>query len=110
LLVFVGGGSGALLRWWLGGLVASPWGTLAVNILGCFGMGLLAGWLGRSGGPEQARLLLGVGLLGGFTTMSAFALDTVMLWSRAPGTALAYAGLTITGSLAGLTLGLAIAR
>ncbi|GAA4000145.1 hypothetical protein GCM10022211_08030 [Sphingomonas humi] len=73
-------------------------------------MGLLAGVLGRSGGPEQARLLLGVGLLGGFTTMSAFALDTVSLWSRAPATAVAYAGLTLAGSLAGLAMGLALSR
>ena len=90
--------------------MASPWGTLVVNLIGCLGMGLLAGWLGRSGGSEQARLLLGVGLLGGFTTMSAFALDTVMLWTRAPGTALTYAALTIAGSLAGLALGLTIGR
>lgn len=110
MLVFVGGGSGALLRWLMGGLVASPWGTLLVNLVGCLLMGLLAGLLGRSGGQEQVRLLLGVGLLGGFTTMSAFALETVLLWSRAPGTALLYAGLTIAGSLAGLALGLTIAR
>lgn len=110
MLVFVGGGSGALLRWLLGGLVPSPWGILAVNIVGCVAMGLLAGLLGRSGGHEQARLLLGVGLLGGFTTMSAFALDTILLWTRAPMTALAYAGLTIAGSLGGLALGLTIAR
>lgn len=73
-------------------------------------MGLLAGVLGRSGGQETARLLLGVGLLGGFTTMSAFALDTVQLWSRAPATALLYAGLTIAGSLVGLALGLTMSR
>ena len=90
--------------------MASPWGTLVVNVLGCTLMGLLAGVLGRTGGSEQARLLLGVGLLGGFTTMSAFALDTISLWSRAPGTALTYAGLTLAGSLAGLALGLAVAR
>jgi CrcB protein len=90
--------------------VPSPWGILAVNILGCLAMGLLAGVLSKSGEHEQARLLLGVGLLGGFTTMSAFALDTVLLWSRAPGTALLYAALTIGGSLAGLALGLTVAR
>lgn len=73
-------------------------------------MGLLAGTLARSAAGEQARLLLSVGLLGGFTTMSAFALDTISLWSRAPGTALAYTGLTIVGSLGGLALGLALTR
>ena len=91
-------------------MVASPWGTLLVNLAGCLGMGLLAGWLLRTGGSEQARLLLGVGLLGGFTTMSAFALDTITLWAKAPATAIGYAALTILGSLAGLTLGLAAAR
>lgn len=90
--------------------MASPWGTLTVNLVGCGLMGLLAGWLGRTGGGEQVRLLLGVGLLGGFTTMSAFALDTVLLWSKAPATAFAYAALTLAGSLAGLALGLAAAR
>ncbi len=73
-------------------------------------MGLLAGVLARSGGNEQARLLLGVGLLGGFTTMSAFALESVDLWTRAPATAAFYAGATIAGSLAALAAGLAIAR
>lgn len=99
-----------MLRWWLGQSMASPWGTLAVNLLGCLLMGMLAGWLLRSGGHEPTQLLLGVGLLGGFTTMSAFALDTIQLWTRAPATALLYAGLTIAGSLAGLLLGLVIAR
>lgn len=90
--------------------MASPWGTLFVNLAGCLAMGLLAGWLLRGNGSEQARLLLGVGLLGGFTTMSAFALDTITLWSKAPVTALGYAAITIVGSLAGLALGLAAAR
>lgn len=88
----------------------APLGTLTVNLLGCLAMGLLAGWLIRSGGNEQARLLLGIGLLGGFTTMSAFALDSVELWLRSPLTAAAYAGATVVGSLAALAAGLAIAR
>lgn len=73
-------------------------------------MGLLAGWLARSGGSAQVRLLLGVGLLGGFTTMSAFALDSAELWASSPVTALAYAGATIAGSLGALALGLALVR
>ncbi|GAA4024175.1 hypothetical protein GCM10022280_26290 [Sphingomonas swuensis] len=73
-------------------------------------MGLLAGWLLRTGGNEQARLLLGVGLLGGFTTMSAFALDSVELWSRSPLTALCYAAATLGGSLAAVALGLLLTR
>ena len=91
-------------------MITAPWGTLAVNLLGCLLMGMLAGWLGRGGGPEGARLLLGAGLLGGFTTMSAFALDTVTLWSREPATALVYAGLTIAGAIAGVAAGLFLFR
>jgi CrcB protein len=99
-----------LLRWWLGGFFRPPLGTLAVNLLGCLAMGLLAGWLARSGGNEQARLLLGAGLLGGFTTMSAFGLDSVDLWTRSPLAALAYVGATIAGSLGAVALGMAISR
>jgi len=73
-------------------------------------MGMLVAWLVRSGGNPQLRLLLGVGLLGGFTTMSAFAVETVELWLRSPGTALIYAGLTIAGSLGAVALGLALLR
>lgn len=73
-------------------------------------MGLLAGWLGRSGGNEQARLLLGVGLLGGFTTMSAFAFDAAELWLRSPATAAAYALATVAGSVGALALGLMLTR
>ena len=77
-------GFGAVLRWqlgramtgWLGAPVvtAFPFATLAANAAGSLAMGLLAGWLARhgSGEGEQLRLLLGVGLLGGFTTFSAF--------------------------------------
>lgn len=110
LLVFLGGGTGAWLRWWLGGMISPPWGTLAVNLVGCLLTGMFAGWLGRGGGSEGARLLLGAGLLGGFTTMSAFALDTVSLWSREPATALIYAGLTIAGAIAGVAAGMFLFR
>lgn len=61
-----------------------PWATLAVNAVGSVLMGFLAGWLVRQGSAEseQLRLLLGVGLLGGFTTFSAFSLEMVMLIER----------------------------
>lgn len=93
-----------------GTLIKGSPATLSINLLGCLLMGLLAGWLGRNGGNESARLLLGVGLLGGFTTMSAFALDSVELWLRSPLTALAYAAATIIGCLSALSLGLLVAR
>jgi len=73
-------------------------------------MGLLAGFLSRSGGNEPTRLLLGVGLLGGFTTMSAFALDGAQLWVRSPLLALGYAAATMVGCLLAVAAGLLIAR
>jgi len=92
LSVALGGGIGALLRYqagrWMTGLLGPnivgtfPFATLAVNAAGSIAMGVLAGVLARGGGGEQARLLLGVGLLGGFTTFSAFSLEMVLLIER----------------------------
>jgi CrcB protein len=115
LLVFLGAGLGGVLRH-AAGLAALrlagpgfPWGTLAVNIVGCLVMGVLAA--GLAAHRTEARLLLMTGVLGGFTTFSAFSLDAVLLWQR--GEALA-AGLYVLGSvalsLAALILGLALGR
>ena len=85
-LVFAGGGAGACLRYLTGRLALAlfgpgyPWGTLAANLLGGLAMGCLAGWLAFRSGPEQVRLLLGVGVLGGFTTFSSFGNDTMNLF------------------------------
>ncbi len=113
LLVAFGGGVGAWLRFVAGRLVgpaAFPYATLTVNILGSFAMGLLAGWLARDGvGSEGWRLLLGVGVLGGFTTFSAFSLEIVTLAQRgAIGAAAAYAALSLAGGIVGLIAGLRI--
>ena len=117
LLVVVGGGLGAWLRFAIGRLIGSigfPYATLTVNILGSFAMGLLVGWLARQGGPgsfdsEGWRLLLGVGVLGGFTTFSAFSLEIVTLAQRgAVGAAAAYAALSLVGGVIGLMAGLRI--
>ena len=117
LLVVLGGGIGAWLRFVAGRLIGSaafPNATLAVNILGSFAMGLLVGWLARQGGPgsfdsEGWRLLLGVGVLGGFTTFSAFSLEIVTLAQRgAIGAAAAYAALSLVGGVIGLMAGLRI--
>ena len=113
LLVALGGGIGAWLRFAATRLLqgpAFPWATLSVNLLGSFAMGLLAGWLARHGG-EQWRLLLGVGVLGGFTTFSAFSLELVELVQRgAFGWAALYAALSVAGGVLGLIAGLAMAR
>ena len=127
LHVAIGGAVGAVLRYqlgramtvWLGGPAMSifPWATLAVNALGSLLMGMLAGWLVRHGavgsgqGSEQLRLLLGVGLLGGFTTFSAFSLEMVLLIERGQ-CALAglYAILSFALGISALLFGLTVMR
>ncbi len=113
LLVALGGGLGAWLRFVAGRLVGStafPYATLSINVLGSLAMGLLAGWLARQGSETEGwRLLLGVGVLGGFTTFSAFSLEIVTLAQRgAIGVAAAYAALSLAGGIIGLIAGLRI--
>ena len=81
-------------------------------MIGCAAMGLLFGWLARHGGAnETMRLLLGVGLLGGFTTFSAFSLEMLLLIQRgSAGLAVAYAGLSVLAGLAALYGGLVLMR
>jgi CrcB protein len=119
-LVAVGGGIGAALRYQFGRVVqhalgphaatAFPWATLGVNLSGSLAMGLLAGWLagpGAANGSEAWRLALGVGVLGGFTTFSAFSLELVLLAQRgAWHLAAAYAALSLLGGALALALGL----
>ncbi|HUQ13579.1 MAG TPA: fluoride efflux transporter CrcB [Novosphingobium sp.] len=122
-LVALGGGVGAVLRYqagrattqWFGvaAVTAFPWATLAVNVLGSLAMGLLAGWLARhgSGASDTWRLLLGVGLLGGFTTFSAFSLELMLLIERGQAAvAVTYAAVSIFAGLAALYLGLIAVR
>lgn len=117
LLVMTGGGIGAGLRYLCGRWALAlfgpgyPWGTLSVNIVGSLAMGLLAGVLARTGGSEQIRLFIGVGLLGGFTTFSAFSLELYeMLLRGALPTALAYAAISITAGVAGLWIAIHLVR
>lgn len=121
LLVALGGGVGAVGRYQLGRAVTHmagpnsgfPWGTLSANLLGSLAMGFLVGWLAHrgAGGSEHLRLLIGVGLLGGFTTFSAFSLEMVLLVERgAPGLAVLYAGVSVLAGLAALYLGLITMR
>lgn len=120
--VALGGSIGAWLRFLVGrGVVrrlgpeaasAFPWATLGINIAGSFAMGLLVGWLARQGdGGESLRLLLGVGVLGGFTTFSAFSLEVVQLAQRGSvGLSVLYALGSVLAGIAGLLAGLALVR
>ncbi len=92
---------------------AFPAGTLAVNVLGSLLMGFLAGWLALKyeGGGQALRLFLATGILGGFTTFSAFSLDAVLLWERGDVLAsVAYVLASVVLSIAALLLGLVIMR
>jgi CrcB protein len=119
VLVFIGGGGGAVARYLVGQqalrLVGPGWpsGTLAVNIVGGLLMGLLAGYFAHRGGPHQHAwtLFLGVGVLGGFTTFSAFSLETVLMIQRkAYAPALIYATASVGLAIVALWVGLMISR
>ncbi len=116
VLVMAGGAAGAGLRFvvgqWTLGLLGPglPFGTWAINIAGGMAMGVLVGALARGGG-EPLRLLLGVGVLGGFTTFSAFSLDLVTMIARGDLVlATAYAVSSVAGSIVALYAGLMLAR
>lgn len=122
LAVAAGGALGAWLRYQTGRLFLSaigpvaasafPWATLTVNVLGSAAMGLLVGWLARHGdGGEHLRLLLGVGVLGGFTTFSSFALEFAVFVERgALGLAAAYVAVSLVAGFAALFGGLWLMR
>ena len=118
LLVFVGGGLGASLRHLVNltcarGLgTAFPWGTFIINISGSLVMGLIAGYLAFKGEASQPwRLFLMTGILGGYTTFSAFSLDAALLYQRGEiGSALFYVLGSVVLSIAGLFAGLALVR
>lgn len=118
LLVMAGGALGAGLRYHLGRLItlvlgnAFPFGTFAANLIGGFAMGILAGWLARAGvNGDQSRLFLGVGLLGGFTTFSAFSLEIVSMIERGQwGVAATYSIASVVGAVLALFAGLMMMR
>lgn len=117
-LVMAGGALGAGARHLTGRLMIAllghgyPWGTLTVNLVGGLLMGLLVGGLARLSVPGEGwRLFLSVGILGGFTTFSSFALDTVTMLERGDlGLALGYALMSLIGSVLAVFAGLWFVR
>jgi len=118
LIVFLGAGIGGAGRHGVNVLAmrlfgpAFPASTLVVNVLGCLLMGLVAGFFAFRGHlPQEARLFLTTGILGGFTTFSAFSLDAALLWERGEvGLAALYVGASVVFSLAAVAAGLALSR
>ncbi len=118
LAVFVGAGLGGMLRHGINRAslayldAAFPYGTLFVNVMGSLLMGVMAGlYLVKGGGSENVRLFLTTGLLGGFTTFSAFSLEAAVMWQRSDYMALgSYVAASILLSLASLFLGMGAVR
>ena len=118
LIVFLGGGIGAALRHGVNLLSARLLGTsfnyatLFENVSGSFVMGLLVGYFAFKGGASQHwRLFLTTGILGGYTTFSAFSLDTILLYERGEiGLAALYVALSVALSIGALMAGLALVR
>lgn len=118
LVVFIGGGLGAALRHGVDRAAlthlgpALPYGTLIVNIAGSLLMGAFAElFLLKGGGSQEFRLFLITGLLGGFTTFSAFSLDAALMWQRSDYAVLgAYVGASVLLSIGALFLGMAGVR
>lgn len=116
LIVFLGAGIGGALRHGVNNAAARllgygfPFGTLIVNVVGSFLMGALAGYfVVRTGVPQHFRLFLTTGILGGFTTFSAFSLDAALLVERHQySLAAAYVAGSVFVSLAALFAGLAL--
>lgn len=103
MIVFVGGGLGAALRHGVNRTALAylgpnfPYGTTFVNIVGSLLMGVFAGFfLSKGSGSQELRLFLTTGLLGGFTTFSAFSLEAALMWQRSEHAAL---GLYVVGSV-----------
>ena len=120
IFVLLGGAIGAGFRYQIGTAAMRnlgshfPWGTWIINLLGGLLMGILAGTLAKQFTPEQGeplRLLLGVGVLGGFTTFSAFSLETANMLIRGQAIlAAAYAVSSVAGSVLMLFIGLYLMR
>jgi CrcB protein len=113
-LVFVGSGIGGVVRHLFNGWITVvvgggfPIGILLINIIGSTLMGVVAGWFAFKGSaPLDVRIFLTTGILGGFTTFSAFSLDAALLYERGkPAHAAIYIVASVMLSIAGLFLGM----
>jgi len=118
MLVGMGGFLGSIARYVVVKTVDArlhqlfPFGTLMVNVVGCFMIGIVAGIAGRQfGGGENLRAFLGAGFCGGFTTFSAFALENHNLFSdRFAGVAVLYVACSVIAGIGAVFLGLWCAR
>ena len=118
LFVFIGGGLGAMLRHFINSAssrmfgTAFPYHTFFINVSGSIVMGLIAGYFAfKSGSSQHLRLFLMTGILGGYTTFSAFSLDAALLYERgAVGLALLYVLGSVVLAIAGLFAGMALIR
>ncbi len=115
-VVAIGGAIGAAARYqvglltirWFGPEAQFPWGTLTVNVIGSLIMGALLGWFARGGGDsENLRVFLIAGLMGGFTTFSAFSAELVTMVHRGQGLlALGYGSASVIAGMAAFLIGL----
>ena len=116
IAVAAGGALGSVARYGVGNLARSlvpgwPWGTLAVNVIGSFAIGLLFAWFAERPVSDALRLGLISGVLGGFTTFSAFSIETLeLLRSDGATSAMIYVAATLVLGLAACALGLWAAR
>jgi len=118
LVVFCGAGLGGLLRYAVSRAalalgVAFAWSTLLVNVTGCLMMGVIAGWfaLRREGSGLAVQMFLTTGVLGGYTTFSAFSLEVALFYERGQlGVAALYVFASVLASLLGVFVGLGVIR
>lgn len=118
IAVFVGAGLGGVARHYFNALAvglfgtAFPWGIFAINVIGSVAMGVIVEWLAlRGSAPQDLRLFLTTGILGGFTTFSTFSLDAAVLYERGQlGLAAVYVGTSVVVAIGGLFLGMYAVR
>lgn len=114
LAVAAGGAAGSVLRYVVSDPLnrrASPWGTVLVNVVGSFLIGVLVGWYSERSADSLVRVFLGVGVLGGFTTFSAWTVETLALLDGGrPLAGLANVVVPVAAGLAAAAAGLAVGR